>query len=104
MTNLPNRLRALRKARGLSQAALGARLGCHSQQISKLETGALRLSTLWIMRLAQALDCAPHELLPESHNHQLDSELELLDHWRALDDDGRRRVLELLEMLARHRG
>lgn len=98
---LPNRLRAMRKARGLTQQQLGAMVDCNSQQISKLETGALRLSVPWIARLATALQCEPHELLPESHSPRLDGEMALLDAYRQLDDEGRRRVLDLLAWLSR---
>lgn len=97
---LPNRLRVQRKARGLSQKQLGSMVGCNSQHISKLETGALRLSLPWIAKLSAALDCEPHELLPESHTPKLDSERALLDAYRALDEQGRKRVLDLLNWIS----
>ena len=97
---LPNRLRLIRKRRRLSQQQLGAMVGCNSQQISKLETGALRLSLPWIAKLSHALSCEPHELLPESHTPKLDSERALLEAYRALDDDGRKRVLDLLDWIS----
>lgn len=66
------RLRWLRKRRGLSQEALGHLTGIHRNQISNLERNVSRddgcndpkLSTVY--KLARALDVAPALLLPAS--------------------------------------
>lgn len=96
---LPNRIREIRERKGLSQTALGALVGCRNQQISKLETGALRLSTLWMRRLAQALDVEPWELLSRRDAGALDDELELFARYRELDDERRAAVLRLVNWL-----
>lgn len=49
------RLRLLRKERGLSQTALAARVGVTFQQIQKYETGKNRLSASRLYRLASVL-------------------------------------------------
>ncbi len=49
------RLRLLRKERGLSQTALAARVGVTFQQLQKYETGKNRLSASRLYRLAFVL-------------------------------------------------
>src|SRR5207245_7720594 len=58
------RLRASRKARGLSQEELAHAAGLHRTHVSLIERSrrAIRLETL--MRLAKALNVEPADLLP----------------------------------------
>jgi transcriptional regulator with XRE-family HTH domain len=58
-----NRLKEIRKRRGLSQVELAARLGLHQSLISQYERGYLRLHGALLVRLAQALDTTPDEIL-----------------------------------------
>jgi transcriptional regulator with XRE-family HTH domain len=62
-----NRLRAMRTAKGLSQRALGGRVGVSFTYISKVENGKLDFgdypSEDLIRRLAAALDADEEELL-----------------------------------------
>ena len=61
-----NRIRELRKARGLSGEELAQATGTSVQQIYRLETGARRLTIEWVRRLAKGLGCSEYEFLPES--------------------------------------
>lgn len=61
----PNRIREMRKKRGLTLERLAERVGTNNQQISRLETGQRRLTVEWLTRLATALDCLREDLLPE---------------------------------------
>lgn len=58
-----NRLKEIRKHRGLSQVELAARLGLHQSLISQYERGYLRLHGALLVRLAQALETTPDEIL-----------------------------------------
>jgi len=58
-----NRLKEIRKRRGLSQVELARRLGLHQSLISQYECGYLRLHGALLVRLAQALDTTPDEIL-----------------------------------------
>ena len=49
--------------RGLSQEALGAKVGLGKASISKLERGDLRLRDVTIAKLVDALDVAAGDLL-----------------------------------------
>ena len=65
ITDITQALKGARQGKGLSQRALGARVGLPQAHISKIENGAtdIRLSTL--IELARALDLEV-ELIPRS--------------------------------------
>ncbi|WP_162596331.1 LexA family transcriptional regulator [Methylobacterium sp. 17Sr1-1] len=50
---MANNLKALREARGLSQEAAAEKMGTTRNQLAKLESGARRLSNVWIDRAAE---------------------------------------------------
>jgi DNA-binding Xre family transcriptional regulator len=58
-----NRIKEMRKAAGLSSDALGERIGMSGAQVRRLETGARRLTVDWMTRIAEALECAPADLI-----------------------------------------
>lgn len=58
-----NRIRELRDAFGMTADTLAARIGTSPQQIRRLETGARRLTTVWLNKIAAALECAPTDLI-----------------------------------------
>ncbi|TXI90078.1 MAG: XRE family transcriptional regulator [Cupriavidus sp.] len=55
------RVRALRKARGISQTALADEIGPTLQQVQKYERGFNRISASVLYRIAGALDAVPAE-------------------------------------------
>jgi transcriptional regulator with XRE-family HTH domain len=57
------RLRQVRFERGLTIAQLAARAGLAASTVSRLETGARRLTLAQVERLAHALDVSPDTLL-----------------------------------------
>lgn len=60
------RVRELRLERGLTQEALAARAGMHFSAIGHIER-ASRSSTLeTVLKLAQALEVQPRELIPDA--------------------------------------
>ncbi len=60
---MENRIRHWRRARGLSQQALGHKVGLGKPTISKLERGELRLRDVTIAKLVDALGVPAGELL-----------------------------------------
>jgi transcriptional regulator with XRE-family HTH domain len=70
------RLKEIRKRRGVSQVDLGQRLGIHQSLISQYECGYLRLHGALLVRLAQALQTTPDEILAikttQNNDHPLD--------------------------------
>ena len=64
----PNRLREIRKRKGLTQEELAARVGLCGAHISRFEKGRRQLSLEWMKRLGDALECSPALLLPPGLN------------------------------------
>ena len=62
---MANNLKALRVQFGLSQEDLAERMGTSRNQLTKLESGARRLSDVWIAKAAKALSIDPGELVSE---------------------------------------
>lgn len=63
MAQLNNRIRHVRKSKGLTQAQLARLVGSTAATISRLETTDMTLSTKWVERLGVALDILPGDLL-----------------------------------------
>jgi transcriptional regulator with XRE-family HTH domain len=59
-------VRARRKLHGMSQTALGEKLGVSFQQVQKYERGANRISGSMAFRIAAAMGCRPGDLFPEA--------------------------------------
>ncbi len=58
-----NHIRYFRKLRGLTLDVIGREIGTTPQTISRLEKGAMTLSTDWLERLGAALKVNPADLL-----------------------------------------
>lgn len=104
----PNRIRELRIAAGLSQQALGDRIGVSKVTISELERGLMKLDTEYMRRLADALDVLPADLLPLSDNpYSLSAdERELIERLRAASEEQRDQLQKVADVIVpfRHRG
>jgi len=98
----PNRLKQLRKARGITLDTLAAKVGTTNQQISHLELGKRQLTVEWLRRLAAALDCHPWEIVagPETSGSR---EAELLKCFRSLSETDQDRLLVAISELASSR-
>ena len=71
---MSNQIRAWREYRGLTQEQLAEAANTSPQQVSRLETGARRLSDVWIGLLTAALSCTPTQLLNEPPGSVIQSE------------------------------
>jgi len=63
-----------RRALGLSQGALGAKLDLSFQQIQKYERGANRVSASMLVKMARALECTAAGLLGERDGQPSDAD------------------------------
>lgn len=69
------RVRNLRKAAGMSQAALGAALGLTFQQIQKYERGSNRVSASKLVEISRTLGVSPRDLLADyDYDYDYDSD------------------------------
>jgi transcriptional regulator with XRE-family HTH domain len=91
------RIRALRLARGQTQAALGRALGLSNQQIQKYETGAIGLTLERVCQIARQFGVKIEDLLEGLDAAALDATPPGAD---PLDDFPRLRI-ELAEALSR---
>jgi len=62
---LGERIRRRRRELGLSQSALGGRLGITFQQVQKYENGTNRVSATMLIKLSDALSLSVSEILQE---------------------------------------
>lgn len=62
---LGDRIRRRRRELGLSQSALGGRLGITFQQVQKYENGTNRVSATMLIKLSEALSLSVSEILDE---------------------------------------
>jgi len=56
-------LRATRLASGLTQKELASRLDCRASDVAAIERGVRRVEAAYLVRLAQAMNVDPKELL-----------------------------------------
>lgn len=92
---MENRIRAVRKAKGLSQEQLGEMVGTNKVQIGRLEKGNRRLTIDWVEKIAKALDCHPMELLGEAIPATTEREKAILQLYRDLSPDQQQAFLQL---------
>jgi len=86
---MPNRIRELRAARGLTLEQLAQETGTSVQQLSRLEKGDRRLTEGWMRRIAPALSVRPADLLTDTTPNDGElikhpEELRVLRFWRLL--------------------
>jgi len=61
--SIPNRIKELRSAAGLSADKLARLIGTTRQNVNGFENGGRNLSTKWMAKIAIALKCKPADLL-----------------------------------------
>jgi transcriptional regulator with XRE-family HTH domain len=99
--HIGRRLRRRRRLLGLTQQELAKVCGLRFQQIQKYECGANALSAGRIWQLAQALECSVSYFFAtgaETGALEPDAE-QLLHNFERLDEEPRRRLLELAKAL-----
>jgi transcriptional regulator with XRE-family HTH domain len=108
--NFPERLRKLRKARGLTQEELGRLADVHNVNLSRYERGLSNPSAVVLKRLAEALDVSVGHLVEGDANEIPPSRLqdpELRSHIEEIErlpEKERLVVKDFLEaFLFRHR-
>ena len=62
---MTNRIKEIRKEKGLTQAQLAEKLGVFQSVIQKVESGTVDLDLTWMKKLSKALEVSPLELLPD---------------------------------------
>lgn len=57
------KLKAARKAAGLTQAQLAEAIGCKQKDVSRWEAGQIEPGVLIVKKMAQALGCSMNDLV-----------------------------------------
>lgn len=101
MTEYPNRIYELRRAKGWSQQELSDIVGCSKMHISGLERGKRELSLDWMRRLGDAFGVSAAEILSNDDNPSRlsDDEAEIIARWRAADPHTRENIQRVTEAL-----
>ena len=95
-----NRIKLLRTSAGMSQAQLGAAVGCVGQTISKLETESRQLDPATIFALCDLFGCTADYLLGRSDTPLpviSDEDALVLESYHSLPLELRRAVDAILE-------
>lgn len=102
--DFPERLSALRKQRGLTQASLAERVGIHVSQLRRYEAGGAQPTLDVLRRLAVALSVTIDELAFDEGERGPSDDLRLhLEAIQHLDPDEQAVIRTLIEsMLLRH--
>lgn len=100
-SELPNRIRELRKARNMKLEDLANRVDCAVSMMSDLERGKKELSWTWMKRIARALKVQMADLLAEKDNSKSLSaqERELVDLYTRADDQQRQQLLGMARLI-----
>ena len=103
MNKFGEHLRALRKARGLSQAELGERADVNDKYLGEVERGDGNPSLEVLLRLAKALDLDLATLVGDQVARLSREELraEVVQHLDQLGDEALRDMLRLLRLKTR---
>lgn len=64
---LAARLKSIRISKGMKQSELAEAMGCENNTISRYETGINAPSIEHLLRLAEALDVSPMDILPSQN-------------------------------------
>lgn len=95
------KLKAARKQKGLSQAALGKLLGVQAQTVGRWENGKSKPNLETLNKLCEILDVTLHYFISEEHvDYQLNlEETFIINKFRELNDDGKQMIINLLNMI-----
>jgi transcriptional regulator with XRE-family HTH domain len=103
-----NNVRDKRTASGISQSMLAERIGFTRSSVANLEAGRQRVALHLFVRIEQALDCLPGELLPPREIPSADADLlseiseSLADEPNTTQDFVRGAVAQLVAETGRH--
>ena len=94
------KLKAARKQRGLSQAALGKLLDVQAKTISNWENGKSEPNLKTINKLCEVLNIPLYSLISKDVDYQLNyEEAFIVNKFRELNDDGKKMIINLLKMI-----
>ena len=103
-SDLPNRIRLLRKARGLTLADLAPRAGMTNGHLQKLEVGERELTLPVMERIAAAMSVSVADLLPSALGGLNEKERHIIDTYREVPSYARSAIEGVAESQQPWRG
>lgn len=91
-----DRIRTLRKMRGLTQQDLAGKIGLNQTSIARYEQAERDIGIYRLQAIADALDVTLSELVSVEAATYTEDEIEIIEGYRKLDEEGRRRSLALI--------
>ncbi len=100
------RLRAIRRERGMTQAELADLLGTHFTSVSQMERGLRGITVQQLIKLSTALGVTPNDVLlsgppPNPVSRRKSRVLKRLQRLEELSDAEQKAILEILDGLLR---
>ena len=93
------RIKRVRKSRGMTQDVLAERLGVSIGYVSQVERGITKISLDLLGKISSILDCDIASLITESATNSSEyMESELLAEIRKLDGKKRKYILEIIKL------
>lgn len=96
-----NRLLAIRRRQGLTQAEVAEAAGLADRTYADIERGTVNMRLETILRICQALHITPDEILPQERSAIAVRQEELLARLNACSEKDRDTALLLLEVYLR---
>lgn len=92
-----SKIRQLRKERKLTQTELSSRIGIQQSDLSRMEKGEYRVSLDTLFRILSEFQISIGEFFDDMARESLsDRDLRLIRDFQSLDEDGRRKVEDIL--------
>lgn len=103
MSEMPNRIRELRLARGKSQQALGDAIGVSKMMISDLERGNSPLTVDYMRRIAKVFGIDPADLLidDDAGFRLTEDERMLIERYRSVPEEQQEQFQQVMEVVVR---
>lgn len=101
---LPNRVRALRKAQGLTLAQLAAQMNMSTGHIANIERGDRELTLPVMRRMAGLLHCTAADLLNPEDGGLLSDERRIVSTYREVPPSHRQTLAAVAEAQQEYRG
>ncbi len=102
LRDIGGRIRAARKASNLTQEALAERIDVQPATLSRVETGHQTPSLGLLAQIAEDLGVELRSLLGAGElGIMAQQEIELVQHWRSMDERGRETLLVVAEAMSR---
>ena len=94
-----NRIKEIRKQKSLTLKEVAEKANTSVQQVQRLERGDRRLTTEWIERLSNALNCTGADIVPDLAVDKNDTFRQLEADYLSLNEENRKELENFIGFL-----